>query len=197
MKKFNGYDEIPVNEGFVKLPAGGYKCFIKQAKVQKWSNGKGESLVLCIDIKEGEFKDHFNKDFESQTKDKKWRGIHRVGIPTDSSSDGMKKAFKGFVTVLENSNKGFTFPWDKEDADTCKALKDKLIGLVFGEEEYKKNDGSIGVNVKPFWPRSYDKVLEADVPMRKKVDDDSGSSKGNTWNPSTPPATDDDDDLPF
>lgn len=199
MKKFNGYDDIQVNEGFVKLPAGGYKCFIKQAKVEKWNNGNGESIVLCVDIKEGEFKDHFKKDFESQTKDKKWRGIHRVGIPTDSSSEGMKKAFKSFVTVLENSNKGFTFPWDKEDADTCKMLKDKLIGLVFGEEEYTKQDGSIGVSVKPFWPRSYDKVLEADVPERKKVQGASNtSSSASTWNPSAPSAVDDsDDDLPF
>ena len=73
-------------------------------------------------------------------------------------------------------------------------LKDKLIGFVFGEEEYRKQDGSIGVSVKPMYPRSYDKVLEAQVPERKKIQD-SGSSSSGSWTPSAPQA--DDDDLPF
>lgn len=194
MKKFAGYDETQTFGDYEKLPAGGYKCYIKQAKVEKWQNGNGESLVLCIDIKEGEHKDYYKRNFESQTNDKKWKGVARIGIPTDSSSDGMKKAFKGFVTSLENSNKGFTFPWDKSDEDTCKMLKDKLIGFVFGEEEYRKQDGSIGVSVKPMYPRSYDKVLEAQVPERKKIQD-SGSSSSGSCTPSAPQA--DDDDLPF
>lgn len=198
MEKFQGYDDVQVSEGFTKLPAGGYKCFIKQAKFETWKNGNGQSLVLLIDIKEGEYKDYFKKNFEEQTKDKKWRGIHRVGIPTNSSSEGMKKAFKSFVTVLENSNKGFTFPWGKTDEETCKLLKDKLIGLVFGEEEYRKQDGSVGVSVKPFWPRSYDKVLEADVPERKKLEGgSSASSSGSGWTPNVPPTDDSEDDLPF
>ena len=197
MQKFDGYDDIQVNEGFTKLPAGGYKCFVKQAKFEAWKNGNGESLVLCIDIKEGDHKDYYKKDFEAQTKDKKWRGIHRVGIPTNTSSDGMKKAFKSFITALENSNKGFTFPWGKTNEETSKLLKDKLIGLVFGEEEYTKQDGAVGVSVKPFWPRSYDKVLDAEIPERKKVGGGTGqaASTGSAWTPNTPAA--DDDDLPF
>lgn len=201
MEKFTGYDDIQVNEGFVKLPAGGYKCFIKQAKFEAWKNGNGQSLVLCIDIKEGEYKDYYKKDFEGQTKDKKWRGLARIGVPTNSSSDGMKKAFKSFVTALENSNKGFSFPWGKDDAETCKLLKDKLIGFVFGEEEYYKNDGSIGVSVKPFWPRSYDKVLDAEAPQRKTVQGGApqqASGSSTAWTPNTPTNNfEDDDDLPF
>lgn len=196
MKKFTGYDDVQVNEGFEKLPAGGYKCYIKQAKIEAWKNGNGQSIVLLIDIKEGEHKDFYKKQFDAQTQDKKWKGVARVGIPTDSSSEGMKKAFKGFVTVLENSNKEFKFPWDKSDEDTCKALKEKLIGFVFGEEEYAKQDGSIGVSVKPWWPRSYDKVEGLEAPERKKLQGTS-STGGSSWNPQTPAAPDDDDDLPF
>lgn len=196
MKKFAGYDDVQVNEGFEKLPAGGYKCYIKQAKIEAWKNGNGQSIVLLIDIKEGEHKDFYKKQFDAQTQDKKWKGVARVGIPTDSSSEGMKKAFKGFVTVLENSNKEFKFPWDKSDEDTCKALKEKLIGFVFGEEEYAKQDGSIGVSVKPWWPRSYDKVEGLEAPERKKLQGTS-STGGSSWNPQTPAAPDDDDDLPF
>lgn len=194
MKKFAGYDETQTFGDYEKLPAGGYKCYIKQAKVEKWNNGNGESLVLCIDIKEGDHKDFYKKNFESQTNDKKWKGVARIGIPVDSSSDGMKKAFKGFVTSLENSNKGFTFPWDKSDEDTCKMLKDKLIGFVFGEEEYKKQNGDIGVAVKPMWPRSYDKVLEAPVPERKKLQ--TSSTNSSSWDPSAQPSTED-EELPF
>ena len=200
MEKFAGYDDIQVNEGYVKLPVGGYRCYIKQAKFEQWKNGNGQSLVLCIDIKEGEYKDYYKKDFESQTKDKKWRGVDRIGIPTNQSSDGMKKAFKSFVTSLENSNKNFSFPWGKDDAETCKLLKDKLIGFVFGEEEYYKPDNSIGVSVKPFWPRSYDKVLEAEAPQRKTVQggaqQQSTGGSSTAWTPSTLHAYDD-EDLPF
>lgn len=201
MEKFVGYDDIQVSEGFEKLPAGGYKCYIKQARFEDWKSGNGRSLVLCVDIKEGEHKDYYKRNFEGQQKDKKWRGIHRVGLPTNASSEGMKKAFKSFVTVLENSNKGFVFPWGKDDAETCKLLKDKLIGLVFGEEEYFKQDGTIGVSVKPFWPRSYDKVLDAEVPERKKVQGGgsvpNATGTGAAWEPNIPTNTDDDDDLPF
>lgn len=195
MKKFAGYEEAQVFGDNKKLPVGGYKCYIKQAKFEAWKNGNGQSLVLCIDIKEGEYKDFYKKNFEAQTQDKKWKGIYRLAVPTDSSSDNMKSFFKGFVTALENSNKGFEFPWDKSDEDTCKALKDKLIGLVFGEEEYRKQDGNIGTVVKPVRVRSYDKVLEADIPEKKKLQDSGSSLSGSSWNPSA--QAQDDDDLPF
>lgn len=196
MKKFAGYDETQAFGDYVSLPAGGYKCYIKQAKIERWQNGNGESLVLCIDIKEGEYKDYYSKNFNEQTSEKKWKGVARIGIPTDASSDGMKRAFKSFITALENSNKGFIFPWDKTENEQFKALKDKLIGFVFGEEEYQKQDGSIGVSVKALWPRSYDRVLDAPIPERKKLKDSSNStSGGGFWDPNSAPIKD--DELPF
>jgi hypothetical protein len=49
--------------------------------------------------------------------------------------------FKHFTNCVENSNAGYTWAWDE------KSLVGKFIGLVLGEEEYEKGDGSVGVRL--------------------------------------------------
>ena len=194
MKKFAGYDDIQVNEGFKILPAGPYRCVIKKATEEARANSEGTSLVILFDIAEGEHKGHFKDDFEKQTSSKKWRGIYRIGVPVDNSSDGLKKFFKSLITSIEKSNPGFKFDFDDK---SVAALKDKKIGFVFGEEEYEK-DGKVKVFIKPFFPRSWESVLDAEVPTRKKLEGASTSSNsGSGWTPNVPAAIEDDDDLPF
>ena len=192
MKKFAGYDDIQVSEGFKILPAGPYRCVIKKATEEARANSEGTNLVILFDIAEGEHKGHFKDDFEKQTSSKKWRGIYRIGVPVDSSSDNLKKFFKSLITSIEKSNSGFKFDFDDK---SVAALKDKKVGFVFREEEYEK-DGKVKVAVKPFFPRSWENVLEAEVPERKTLQGTS-STGGSSWNPQTPAAPDDDDDLPF
>lgn len=198
MKKFAGYDDIQVNEGGKRLPAGPYRCIIKQAKEEERSNKQGTNLVILFDIAEGEYKGHFKEDFDKQTSSKKWRGIFRIGVPDDAASEGLKKFFKSVITSIEKSNPGWMFGWDDK---SVASMKDKKIGFVFGEEEYLK-DGQVKVAIKPFFPRSWDTVLDAEVPERKKVQGGNASTPtnvagtGGAWNPSAP-ATDEDDDLPF
>lgn len=194
MQKFTGYDEIQVNEGFKVLPAGPYKCIIKKATEEAKQSGKGTNLVILFDIAEGDNKGHFKDDFDKQTNSKKWRGIYRIGVPENSSSEGLKKLFKSLITSIEKSNAGWMFGWDDK---SIASMKDKKIGFVFGEEEYLK-DGQVKVAVKPFFPRTYDTVLDADTPERKKIaggtTPTSVSGTQSAWTPSAPV---DDDDLPF
>ena len=49
--------------------------------------------------------------------------------------------FKHFTNCVENSNAGYTWAWDE------KSLVGKFIGLVLGEEEYEKSDGSVGIRL--------------------------------------------------
>jgi len=50
--------------------------------------------------------------------------------------------FKGFIQCVEQSNhNGFKWNWDEQ------ALVGKWIGVVLGEEEYRKQDGSIGTRL--------------------------------------------------
>lgn len=93
--------------------------------------------------------------------------------------------FKGFITVIENSNPGYKWNWDE------KTLVGKLFGGVFGEEEYKGNDGKMHTGVKCMQVRSIDKIRNGEytVPPIKKLNT-------STDNGYTIPA-EDDSDLPF
>lgn len=192
MKKFAGYDDIQVNEGFKILPAGPYRCVIKKATEEARANSEGINLVILFDIAEGEHKGHFKDDFEKQTSSKKWRGIYRIGVPVDSSSEGQKKFFKRLITSIEHSNEGYKFDFDDKSLAN---MKDKKVGFVFREEEYEK-EGKVKVAIKPWFARSWDGVLDEKVPERKKLQGTS-STGGSSWNPQTPTAPDDDDDMPF
>lgn len=194
MKKFAGYDETPVFDNFKALPAGPYRCVIKQAKEEAWTKGEGSNLVILFDIAEGEYKDYFSKDFEAHTTTKKWRGLFKIAFPTDNASDNLKRFFKGVVTSIEKSNPGYKFEFDEK---SLKAMKDKKVGFVFGGEEYEK-DGKVKTAIKARFVRSWDNVMDADVPEVKKLQHSpSSTSNGSGWNPSTPAAAEDDEDLPF
>jgi DNA integrity scanning protein DisA with diadenylate cyclase activity len=73
---------------------------------------------------------------------------------------------KAFITAVENSNNGYTFDWKKE----VDQLKGKKVGLIFGLEEYTKQDGSTGTVTKLNQFRSIDKVDNALIPRVKLLD---------------------------
>lgn len=74
---------------------------------------------------------------------------------------------KGMITAIENSNSGFKFNWD--DPQNEKLLAGKLVGVVFGEEEYM-HDQEVKTAVKPFWMCSVDKIREGvEIPKKKTL----------------------------
>ena len=95
MKKFNGYDETQAYRGFEKLPVGGYIVKIQNVRFMEGKNGNSDMITLAFDVTEGEYKDYFKKQFESQTtEDKKWKGTFTIYCPKDDGSektDGPKK----------------------------------------------------------------------------------------------------------
>lgn len=87
------------------------------------------------------------------------------------------------MTSLEVSNPGFKWNWDENK------LVGKLFGGIFGEEEYEKQDGSIGTTVKCRFVRSVDAIREGEfkTPEKKLL------NPANTgWK-----QVEDDDELPF
>ena len=187
MKKTNFDGVTPFTGETQQLPAGGYKCIIKNAKCETLSNGK-EQLILAIDIVEGEYKDFFSKKFNElkiANPDAKYPNGGLFRIFTEDYKDPNKSSsiLAGIKTCLEASNT--SFKWSDDE----KKLKDKKIGIVFGEEEFETPDGSIKVAVKPKYPRSWDKVEEAEIPKKKEL-----SKKQNNGEFIT---LDDDDELPF
>lgn len=132
MKSFSDYKEIVVPKGSSeKLPVGGYALKILNVRYENGTNGVSDRIVLMFDITEGEYKDFFKKQYESNTnEDKKWKGIVTLYVPTDDGSENdkwTKQKFKRYMEAVEDSNPGYTWNWDEN------SLKGKAIGGVFGE----------------------------------------------------------------
>ena len=57
---------------------------------------------------------------------------------------------------------GFKWNWDE------RSVSGKMVGMVFGEEEYRKTDGTIGTSVKAQMARSVQAIRDGvDVPKKK------------------------------
>ena len=175
----NDYDSAKAYTGggsFATLPVGGHVCRIIDAR-EATSRQGNPMLEVAIDIAEGGPDDGFYKDmFESKRASKpdaKWPCIFRTGLLNkEGKTSGF---FKGLITAIEDSNAGYNF---KATGGDEKTLKGKMVGFNFGEEEWRKSDGSIGVSVKPFWAVSVEKVREGiDPPERKKLKENAASSK--------------------
>ena len=191
MKKFDGYDKAEAITGdYEKMEAGGFVCRILQIKAETPEPGtKNYDTLLRIgyDIAEGDRAGFYKRQFDRKKQtnaDAKWPGMYYQTIKSDDL-----RYFKGFITAVEQSNTGFKWDWDEQK------LKNKLFGGIFGEEEYKGNDGKIHTSIKLQWVRSADKIRSGDYAIpEKKVS--SGGNKGST-SAGFNPAIDEDDSLPF
>jgi len=144
IQSFKDYKETKAYTDAETLPKGAYKVKILGASVEE--NSRGKYIKIGCDIAEGEFKDFFANQYKNdQREDKKWQCNYLLNIPKDDGSqqDGWtKRKFKTFTEALEESNEGYHFDWDEQK------FKGKLFGGLFNEQEYKKNDGTVGKSVK-------------------------------------------------
>lgn len=155
MEKIENWSEIEAKgmEDFKALPIGVYECVIKKAEVHKNQETGKESFKVTIDIASGEYKDYFQRRYDTNTDmNKKWdnNATRYLAFQGDNAS-----YFKGFITSVENSNVGYTWNWDET------TLTGKKICGVFQYEEYEKQDGSKAVKVRLNKFRSLDKMNEA------------------------------------
>lgn len=191
IKPINNWKNQEAEREFIPLPPDGYVCKIMGAKVQEYSSCT--MLVVSIDIAEGEFKDYYTNDYRSQTvEDKKWRGNLRLYIPNEDNpgkyEESTRRKFKSFTNALEDSN-NFTWEWDETK------LKGLLLGLVFRNEQWVKDDKS-GWKAQPFKCISVDDVRTGNftVPNDKPLKD---APKSSTAPAGFTAIEDEDDDLPF
>ena len=130
-----------------------------------------EYLKITYDIAEGEKKNFFT----TRKKDTGWDLPNLIR----SYKDSALPFFKGFVTSVENSNKGYK--WDNDE----KKLVGKLFGGVLAEEEYQKQTGNVGTRTYVSDIHSADKIRKGDftVPELKKL----AVTTSTNANPFTPP----------
>ena len=119
------------------LPAGGYVATIINVKIQNYS--WGSVLVIAFDIAEGEYKNFFRKQFDSNTNsDKKWKGTYRAVIPNEKSQyfENERKTFNNLIYSLEDSNNGYHYDCDEQK------FKEKAIGVIYRNKEWEMNGNS-------------------------------------------------------
>ena len=157
MKKIENWNEIEAKgmDDFKALPIGAYECKIINA-VENHNEQSGKTtLKVMLDIASGEYKDYFKKRYDSNTAiDRKWDNNATKYLAFEGENTSF---FKGFITIVENSNVGYKWNWDET------TLRDKKLVGVFQYEEYKKQDGTKGIKVRLNKFRSLDKLKEIEV----------------------------------
>lgn len=186
MQKVN-WDEIQDAQEFDNPAPGAYIAKICQVQDVE----EKEYIKIAWDFAEGEYMDSNRETYA------------RAGFwPTVLMRSYKPKAlpfFKAFKTSVEESNPGYRF-----DESHLEMLKGKKFGVVLGEEEYRKNDGSTGTRLYVASARSVQAIRDGDfkVPAKKLL-----SSPASPQSYAAPTGTtqgfggfsvlDDDSELPF
>ena len=167
LKKPNNYDEVQVNQDFERLELGGHKgVIIKAEEYTSDVSGKTSLKVYVDTAKDDKQPGYFKKQYDNDTREDKKYPNGAIKYVSLGDSETQVKMLKAFITAVENSNSGYTFDWKKE----VDQLKGKKVGLIFGLEEYTKQDGSTGTVTKLNQFRSIDKIDNALIPKVKLLD---------------------------
>ena len=157
MKKIDNWDNIEAKgmEDFKALPIGAYECKIINA-VENHNEQSGKTtLKVMVDIASGEYKDYFKKRYDSNTAiDRKWDNNATKFLAFEGENTSF---FKGFITIVENSNVGYKWNWEES------TLRDKKLVGVFQYEQYEKQDGTKALKVRLTKFRSLDKLGKIEV----------------------------------
>lgn len=190
MDKPRNYDAVMPYGEFEPLELGGHICEI--VKVDEVISRTGKEMInVYLDIAEGKQRGYYREQYENDTREPKKWGCIVYQLVHDLNGD-THRGFKTFNTAVEESNDGFQIPWG---TGYCNSLKGKLIGGVFGREQYKKQDGELAWAVKCFNFRSIEAIKKG-VPVPK---DRTFKEENNNKNPNIyyKEETVNDDDLPF
>lgn len=166
MKRIEGFNEVEAfgASTFDFPKPNGYVAVIKNARDVK----DREYLELLIDIAEGEYAGFYQDYYEAN---QKW--LLRSYC---SYKETALKAFKGFTTSVDNSNAGFDWEshWDENK------LKGKKVGIILREEEYLRDDGSVGNSLKIYGFRSADTIRKGNfkIPPKKELSVDEKRTTG-------------------
>lgn len=131
MNPINNWNNIEAtgNEEYKRLVPGGYVCRIMKVEDRQ----EKSYLYMELDIIEGEYISYAANCMERN-------GFWPLKL-FRSYSDKAAGMFKGFIQQIEQNNPGYHWEWKEQ------TLVGRVIGVVLGEEEYRKMDGSIGTRL--------------------------------------------------
>lgn len=161
MRAINNFENVQASTGeFNKPTAGGYIVEILSVKdvPMNEQTGKGNYLKIDYDICRGEFAGYYAEQ------NKKFGGDWFANF-IRSYKEAAAGMFKHFINCIEESNVGYHWNWDE------KSLVNKYVGVVLGEEEYPKKDGSVGVKLVVKDIKTVHQIAKGDfkIPAIKKL----------------------------
>lgn len=191
MNKPKNYDETQAMGEFHPLAPGGYVCRIMGVEETKNRNG-GDMVVISLDIAEGEEKGYYTAQYRGDNRPgKKW-GC-RVWQNVTDEQGSTSRGFKTFLTSVEQSNPGYTVVWGE---GFCDSLKGKLVGGVFGREQYRNLNMEVKWSTKCRFFRSVETIRQGVQPPEDRYLEGEAST-GSDVTANIPGQVFTDDDLPF
>ena len=174
MKAIENYENIKASSGeFARPGNGGYILEIVNVTDVPYNEqtGKGDYLRIDYDIAAGDFKGYYTAQNE------RFGGGKWFANVIKSYKEKALGMFKHFINCVEESNSGYKWTWDEQ------SLVNKYIGVVLGEEEYKKRDGSVGVKLVVKDIKTIDQILKGDfkVPTIKKLAETASATAAPKW----------------
>ena len=164
MRPVKGYNNAQASTDFERLAAGGYVIKITDIK----NDEAKEYLRVVYDIAEGPEKGRY----ATETAENDYR--HNFIRSYKEKALGM---FKAFIRAIDESN-GTKFDSQVETGIREADLIGKVLGAVFGYEEYEANDGNVKERLRLANCMSADRVRKGDfkVPELKKLKTSSAST---------------------
>jgi len=167
MRKPANYENVQTFGEFTPIELGGHILIIKQVKVETLENGR-EMVKIAFDTHTTDKQpNYYDSQFKNNTnQDKKWQGV-KVEWPLTAKGDP-NPFFKAFNESVKKSNNGWEVQWDEKEGINEKFEKcfmGKLVGGVFGKEEYLHN-GEVKMSTKCVAFRSVE-AIKTGVPIPK------------------------------
>lgn len=191
MIKPNDFDTTLAYGEFTPLELGGHICKIMNVE-EVTSRTNKPMIIISLDTapqdkQPGYYAEQYRAD---DRPDKKW-GCRVWQLVFDNEGK-TNRGLKTFITAVEKSNPGFNVQWG-DNFRAC--FKNRLVGGIFGREQYMKADGTTAWSTKCFQFRSVEAIQKGvEIPADRLLP---------SRNIDTSPAddfskiTDDDGDLPF
>ena len=158
LKKPANYDTVQTFGEWQPLELGGHYLTILGVKVDKSKSGR-DMLVVQYDTAKNDKQPNYYQDNHEQGR--YYQGTHYIVL---GDEDWAVRNIKSLITATERSNPGFQFDWSNPNC-----LRGKLVGGVFGAEQYLNDRQEVKDSVKLRYFCSNDSVESASVPKPKEI----------------------------
>lgn len=200
MIKPSDFDQVQAAGRFPTEELGGHILIIQDIRVETPPNAL-ERIVLKYDMHSSDKQAGFyQSSFDNDNRNpKKWRGTYQQAM---FNRNGATNAFfKQLTDAIKASNQGWDVPYDDNDPQNIKfrnGFKDKLVGTVFGREQYEDNStGELKFTTKIFNFESVAKIREGVEVPKDKLKYPSGNNNSNSFNYDADITPVDYGDMPF